>query len=673
MTASDSSPLFDSLLVANRGEIACRVMRTARRLGLRTIAVYSDADANALHVREADVAFRIGPAAAAESYLRADAILEAAAKAGAAAIHPGYGFLSENAAFAEACEKAGIIFVGPPAPAIRAMGSKSEAKAIMEKAGVPLVPGYHGEEQDPDFLAKEAERIGFPVLIKASAGGGGKGMRAVDKAAGFAEALAGAKREAASAFGDERVLIERYLTQPRHIEIQVFADNAGEAVYLHERDCSVQRRHQKVLEEAPAPGLTPEQRREMGEAAVAAAKAIGYRGAGTVEFIAEDGAFFFMEMNTRLQVEHPVTEAITGQDLVEWQLRVAAGQALPLSQEEIPLKGHAIEARLYAEDASKDFLPATGRLKRLRFPGEGEGLRIDAGVAQGDEVTPFYDPMIAKIIAWGPDRPAALKRLALGLADLRVQGCVTNADFLVRVLRHPDFEKGGVDTGFLGRARGDLLKRKPKAGKHALAALALAELQARRREAEALAARSGDPHSPWFTGEGWRLNAETHSKLRFLLGEETHEAAIHFGRDGTSLEVGGERLPAGYEALDNGDLAISLGAERFKAGVLSDGAERLLFLDGEVLRFTLDDPQARAESAEAGGGSLSAPMPAKVTAILAAVGDSVESGQALVVLEAMKMEHTLRAPVAGTVSALHYEVGDLVGEGSELISLEEAQ
>jgi 3-methylcrotonyl-CoA carboxylase alpha subunit len=673
MTAQDPHRLFDTLLIANRGEIACRVMRTARRLGIKTVAVYSDADAAALHVREADVALRIGPAAAAESYLRGDAILEAALKSGSGAIHPGYGFLSENAAFAEACEKAGIVFVGPPAPAIRAMGSKSEAKAIMERAGVPLVPGYHGEEQDEGFLAKEAERIGYPVLIKASAGGGGKGMRAVEKPGAFAEALAGAKREAASAFADDKVLIERYLTQPRHIEIQVFAGNDGSAVYLHERDCSVQRRHQKVLEEAPAPGLTLEQRREMGEAAVAATKAIGYRGAGTVEFIAEGGEFYFMEMNTRLQVEHPVTEAITGQDLVEWQLRVAAGQTLPLAQEEIPLEGHAIEARLYAEDAAKEFLPATGRLKRLRFPRQEGGLRIDAGVAEGDEVTPFYDPMIAKMIAWGPDRASALKRLTRGLAELRVQGCVTNADFLGRVLRHPAFAAGGVDTGFLARERADLLDRKPEVDRRALAALALAELHARRRDAERQAARSGDPNSPWFTGDGRRLNAETHSKLTFLLGEEAYEASIHFGREGLNLELEGQRLPAAYEPLAEGDFAIQLGEERFSAGVLADGLERLLFLEGEVLRFSLDDPQARAEGAVAGGGSLSAPMPAKVTAVLVALGDKVEAGQALVVLEAMKMEHTLRAPAAGEVAALHYEVGDLVEEGSELISLKEGE
>ena len=663
---------IDRLLIANRGEIACRVIRTARSLGIRSIAVYSEADAGALHVREADEAYNIGPAAAAESYLRGEVILEVARRSGADAVHPGYGFLSENAAFAEACEEAGVIFVGPPASAIRAMGSKSEAKAIMEKAGVPLVPGYHGDEQDPAFLSERAAEIGYPVLIKASAGGGGKGMRAVERAEDFAEALAGAKREAASAFGDERVLIERYLKQPRHIEVQVFADELDNALHLHERDCSLQRRHQKVLEEAPAPGLDPAQRREMGEAAVAAAKAIGYRGAGTVEFIAEEGAFFFMEMNTRLQVEHPVTEAITGQDLVAWQLSVAAGEALPLSQDQVPLEGHAFEARLYAEDPARDFLPATGRLTRLRYPEEGGGLRIDAGVAEGDSVTPFYDPMIAKIIAWGPDRASALRRLRGGLDELRLSGVTTNLDFLGRVLRHEGFEAGGVDTGFIAREAERLIPPTAPLEPRELAALAVFELHQRRLEAKAQAEKSSDPVSPWFTGEGWRLNAETHSRLTYQQGEESQEVTLLFGRGGLRLGCGDGPLPLSYEPLPNGDLSISLAGERFTAGVLAEGLDRLLFLEGALRRVLLDDPLARAGESEAGPGSLAAPMPAKVTALLVAVGDRVAAGQTLVVLEAMKMEHSLRAPLEGTVSAIHYAVGDLVEEGGELLSLEEA-
>ncbi|MEJ2027642.1 MAG: biotin carboxylase N-terminal domain-containing protein, partial [Limibacillus sp.] len=557
---------IDRLLIANRGEIACRVIRTARSLGIRSIAVYSDADAGALHVREADEAYNIGPAAAAESYLRGEVILDVARRSGADAVHPGYGFLSENAAFAEACEEAGVIFVGPPAAAIRAMGSKSEAKAIMEKAGVPLVPGYHGEEQE------------------ASAGGGGKGMRAVERAEDFAEALAGAKREAASAFGDERVLIERYLKQPRHIEVQVFADGHGNALHLHERDCSLQRRHQKVLEEAPAPGLDPAQRREMGEAAVAAAKAIGYRGAGTVEFIAEEGEFFFMEMNTRLQVEHPVTEAITGQDLVAWQLSVAAGEALPLAQDQVPLAGHAFETRLYAEDPARDFLPATGKLTRLRYPDAGGGLRIDAGVTEGDSVTPFYDPMIAKIIAWGPDRASALRRLRGGLDELRLSGVTTNLDFLGRVLRHEGFEAGGVDTGFIAREAERLIPPAAPLGPRELAALAVFELHQRRLEAKAQADMSSDPVSPWFTGEGWRLNAETHNRLTYQLGEESQEVTLLFGRGGLRLDCGDGPVPLSYEPLSNGDLSISLAGVRFAACVLAEGLDRLLFLEGALRR-----------------------------------------------------------------------------------------
>ena len=672
MAPAEIPTSFESLLVANRGEIACRVMRSARALGIRCIAVYSDADAGALHVREADEAHRIGPAPAAESYLRGEAILEVARKTGASAIHPGYGFLSENAAFAEACEAAGVVFVGPPAAAIRAMGSKSEAKAIMEQAGVPLVPGYHGAEQDPAFLAEKAAEIGYPVLIKASAGGGGKGMRAVQKPEDFAEALAGAKREASAAFGDERVLIERYLTQPRHIEVQVFADSHANAIHLHERDCSLQRRHQKVLEEAPAPGLSDAQRQAMGEAAVAAAKAIGYRGAGTVEFIAEGDDFFFMEMNTRLQVEHPVTEAITGQDLVAWQLAVAAGQPLALSLEEVPLRGHALEARLYAEDPARDFMPSSGRLSRLRYPDEAPGLRVDAGVAEGDAVTPHYDPMIAKVIAWGPDRGAALGRLRAGLDRLRLSGLTSNLDFLGRLLRHEDFIAGGVDTGFIARESERLMPGESPLPPKALAALAAAELNARRQEAAARAVRSGDPHSPWFTGEGWRLNAETESRLTFLNGERRECVAIRFGRRGLELDWGEGWRPFDYMLLADGDLRVSLDGERYCAGVLSEGQGRHLFLDGSVLSLQLDDPLARAGEGEAGAGSLAAPMPAKVTALLVGKGDGVTAGQTLVVLEAMKMEHSLRAPADGTVTAVHYGVGDLVEEGSDLLSLETA-
>ncbi|MDH4175883.1 MAG: acetyl-CoA carboxylase biotin carboxylase subunit, partial [Betaproteobacteria bacterium] len=508
--------MFSRILIANRGEIACRVAATARRLGIGVVAVYSEADAGARHVKLADEAFLLGPAPATESYLRGERVIEAALKCGAQAIHPGYGFLSENEGFARACAQAGLVFIGPPPEAIAAMGDKSAAKRLMEKAKVPLVPGYHGEKQEPAFLAKEAEKIGYPALIKASAGGGGKGMRIVTKAAEFQGALEGAQREAKAAFGDARVLIERYLERPRHIEVQVFGDAKGGCVYLFERDCSVQRRHQKVLEEAPAPGMSAARRKEMGEAAVAAARAVGYVGAGTVEFIAEqDGKFYFMEMNTRLQVEHPVTEMITGLDLVEWQLRVAAGEPLPLAQDRLSIKGHAIEARLYAEDPARGFLPQTGHLAHLRFPEATQAVRIDTGVESGATITPHYDPMIAKLIAWGEDRPAALARLGAALAAVEVAGVQTNVAFLERVVRSRAFSSGDLDTGLIERSRAELFPPAQAASHELLAAAAMAELLEEADEARARAAGSGDPYSPWDSVDGWRLNQGSHHRFVF--------------------------------------------------------------------------------------------------------------------------------------------------------------
>jgi len=493
--------VFSKVLIANRGEIACRVIRTAKRLGVATVAVYSEADRDALHAELADEAWPIGPAPARDSYLNIEAILDAARNSGAEAVHPGYGFLSENAGSAEACEAAGIVFIGPPASAMRTMGSKAAAKDLMQRHGVPLVPGYHGDDQNPVRLLDEAERIGFPVLIKASAGGGGRGMRAVGSAAEFAAALAGAKREAKSAFGDSRVLLEKFLQQPRHIEVQIFADRHGNTVHLFERDCSIQRRHQKVLEEAPAPGLDPEQRDAMAEAAVAAARAVGYIGACTVEFIAEGGGFYFIEMNTRLQVEHPVTEAVTGLDLVEWQFRVAAGEPLPIRQSDLVLHGHAIEARLYAEDPERGFLPQTGTLHGLRFP-PSRLARVDTGVRQGDTITPFYDPMIAKIISWGEDRAAALGRLRRALAETVVLGVGTNRDFLARVAAHPEFVSGAVDTGFIERHRAALVPPRGPAPDTVLAAATLCRLMTREDAAGAVASRSADPFSPWARADG---------------------------------------------------------------------------------------------------------------------------------------------------------------------------
>jgi 3-methylcrotonyl-CoA carboxylase alpha subunit len=665
--------VFSTLLIANRGEIACRVMRTARLLGIRTVAVYSEADARAMHVAEADEAYLIGPAPARESYLRIDRILEAARRSGAEAIHPGYGFLSENAAFAEACEAAGIVFVGPPPAAIRAMGSKSAAKALMEKAGVPLVPGYHGEDQEPALLAREAARIAYPVLIKASAGGGGKGMRVVETAAAFADALAGAKREAASSFGDDRVLIEKYLTRPRHIEVQVFADTHGQAVHLFERDCSVQRRHQKVVEEAPAPGMTASRRREMGEAAVAAARAVGYVGAGTVEFIAEGDAFYFMEMNTRLQVEHPVTEMITGQDLVEWQLRVASGEALPLKQDELRIQGHAVEVRVYAEDPDRDFLPSTGPLRHLRTPPTSRYVRIDTGVRQGDQVTVHYDPMIAKLIAWDETRADAVRRLAGALAEYEVVGPATNIAFLRRVATDEEFAAGPVDTGFIQRRRASLIPPVQPPGDRVLAAAALAVLLDQREAAEKAAAASGDRWSPWHVGDGWRLNGETYQDLQFRVGEEEHVVRVAYRGAGYRLELPGGGSDARAARLEDGALALDLDGQRRRAVVARHGAEVTVLIGGETARLALIDPLAPRVGGGEAGGRLTAPMPGKVIQVLAEPGAKVARGQALMVLEAMKMEHTIAAPGDGVLARVNYRAGDLVEEGAELIAFAEEE
>jgi 3-methylcrotonyl-CoA carboxylase alpha subunit len=660
--------LFGKILIANRGEIACRVIRTARRLGVATVAVYSQADTHALHVELADEAWPIGAPPAQDSYLNINTILEAARNSGAEGVHPGYGFLSENAEFAEACTKAGVVFIGPPASAIRAMGSKAAARALMQQSGVPLVPGYHGEDQDPGRLAEEAEQIGFPVLIKAAAGGGGRGMRVVARAEEFAAELVGAKREAAGAFGDDRMLIEKYLPRARHIEIQIFADKHGNTIHLFERDCSIQRRHQKVLEEAPAPGLDPERRRAMGKAAVAAARAVGYVGAGTVEFIAEAESFYFIEMNTRLQVEHPVTEAVTGLDLVEWQLRVAAGEKLPVRQQDLMLHGHAVEARLYAEDPERGFLPQTGTLHGLRFP-PADLARVDTGVRQGDVVTPFYDPMIAKIIVWGEDRPAALERLRRALAGTAVLGVMTNLGLLVRVANHPEFAKAAIDTGFIERHRDVLLPAHRPAPGTALAAAAVARLIVRGAAATAAAARSADPNSPWARTDSWRLSGKSHQELVFLDGTE-ERSVIATARAGYwLLRPGAETISAAGERRPDGTFTVVLDGVRGRATVLDHGFETAVFLAGENWRLIETDPLAAREGDDPGAGRLTAPMPGRVTQLLVRVGDIVRRGEPLMIIEAMKMEHTVAAPVDGTVEAVRFAVGDLVEEGAELIAL----
>jgi 3-methylcrotonyl-CoA carboxylase alpha subunit len=663
--------MFNKILIANRGEIACRVIKTARRMGIRTVAVYSEADANARHVRLADEAVLLGPAPARESYLVADKIIEACQRTGAQAVHPGYGFLSENEDFAEALSAAGLVFIGPPASAIRAMGSKSEAKKLMGAANVPLTPGYHGDDQRPTLLHAEAEKIGYPVLIKAAAGGGGKGMRLVEKSEDFPDALASCKREAISSFGDDHVLIEKYITKPRHIEIQVFADAQGNCVYLFERDCSVQRRHQKVLEEAPAPGMTEARRREMGEAAVAAAKAVGYVGAGTVEFIAnQDGTFFFMEMNTRLQVEHPVTEMITGQDLVEWQLRVAAGQPLPLRQEQLEIRGHALEARIYAEDANKGFLPATGKLVRLVPPAESINVRVDTGIEEGDEITPYYDPMIAKLIVWDETRDGALARMRKALADYRIAGLTTNIDFLSRLVACPAFAKADLDTGLIERQKDFLFPAAQPVPRDALLVATVGELLWEQHAAKQAAQTSGDPWSPWHARDGWRMNLSAARTISFRDGETLVDVQVRYRGERWEISLAGEATTASGKKLDGDRFAVELDDRRLIASVVAVDDKRTVFLHGSTYSLLRDDPLHRVDAGDSHGGGLTAPMPGKVVALLAQPGQKVEKGMPLLILEAMKMEHTITAPAAGVVKAFCYAAGEQVTDGAALVEFE---
>jgi 3-methylcrotonyl-CoA carboxylase alpha subunit len=649
--------MFKSVLIANRGEIACRIARTAKRMGLQTIAVYSAADAHALHVRLCDEAQPIGPAPAAQSYLLIEKLIAAAKVARADCIHPGYGFLSENATFAQACFDANIAFVGPPPSAMRAMGLKDRAKALMEKAGVPVVPGFHGEMQEPKFLKQKAYEIGYPVLIKAVAGGGGKGMRRVDRHADFDAALAAAMREAKSAFGDERVLIEKYVTAPRHIEMQIFADSHGNAIYLNERDCSLQRRHQKVIEEAPAPGMSAGLRATMGAAAVAAAKACGYVGAGTVEFIADgaaglkEGGFWFMEMNTRLQVEHPVTEAVTGLDLVEWQFKIAAGGKLPLNQAQVPLNGHAVEARLYAEDPERGFLPSTGKLIALEFP-KGQGLRVDTGVEQGDEVTPFYDPMIAKLIAHADTREQALENLAIALDKTVVLGPRSNAGFLTALCRAPEFVAGNFDTGFidrnldkLGAVRQPLDRAAAAAGAH--------ELMARenKRIAASQAREPDEPASPWDSADAFQLAGARRLGLPILADGENVVAEIVHGRNGAVVTIDG---------IAPAPEAVAVGA-----------ADAVYVLrKGRQTKVALRDLNLDEAGDDAASGLVRAPMHGKVLGILVEKGERVTRGQCLAIIEAMKMEHTLVAAMEGTVAEIAVAVNAQVGEGAKVMVIE---
>ncbi len=662
--------MFKKILIANRGEIACRVAATARRLAIRTVAVYSDADANANHVRACDESVYLGGSAPKDSYLRWEKILEAAKATGAEAVHPGYGFLSENEEFAQACADAGLVFIGPPPSAIKAMGLKAASKQLMEAAGVPLVPGYHGHDQGPALLQREADRIGYPVLIKASAGGGGKGMRAVEKSEDFAAALASCQREAINSFGDDAVLIEKYVQRPRHIEIQVFGDMHGDCVYLFERDCSVQRRHQKVLEEAPAPGMTAAMRAEMGAAAVAAAKAVNYVGAGTVEFIVEQregGAmnFFFMEMNTRLQVEHPVTEAITGLDLVEWQLRVASGEPLPLKQAELKIHGHAIEARICAENPDNNFLPATGTLQVYRKPQatafERGPVRIDDGVREGGEISPFYDSMIAKLIVHGATRDEALARLDTALAQVHIVGVQTNVQFLRGVLATDSFARADLDTALIERERAVLFDREPL-GLPLAAAASIARTL--------LDERATGNRDPFSRRDGWRSLGTTARIFAFEFRGEAQTATLRYLHDGTlMLDVDGASGPLTIDALPEGRIRLAFSGERHTLDVYERQSVAHVFGRKGATRIAAIDRLAHAGDTQAEGGRLTAPMPGKVVSFSVKAGDKVTRGQPLAVMEAMKMEHTIAAPADGTVEELLYAPGDQVTEGSELLRI----
>ena len=663
--------MFRTLLIANRGEIARRVTRTARRLGVRTVAVYSEADAGALHVSEADTAVLLGPPEARASYLDVSKVIAAARESGAEAVHPGYGFLAENADFAEACAAAGLVFVGPPAAAIRAMGDKRGAKALMAEAGVPVIPGYAGVEQTPDALRTEAERIGFPLLIKAVAGGGGRGIRQVADPLHLPDALASARREALAAFGDDRVLLEAFLERARHVEVQVLADTHGHVVHLFERDCSVQRRHQKVMEEAPAPGLAGELRTLMSAAAVSAASAVGYTGAGTVEFLLDpDGRFHFMEMNTRLQVEHPVTEMITGLDLVEWQLRVAAGEALPWRQDELSMQGHAIEARLYAEDPEHGFRPSVGRLLHLDLPQPSSHLRVETGVVEGDEISHHYDPMIAKIIAWDETRPRCLARLRDALAASRVAGVSTNLGLLAAIAARPAFARGAVDTGFVERRLKELAPKPAPPSDQALALACLALVLDTRERAHRDAARSADPCSPWHRRDGWMLNDERHAWVTLGAGGRDYPLRVRYSEDGLAVDAPGAVIRVDGRRGPRGRLDARVDGAPVEAVAVR--RERAIELIHAGRTHVLELPDAADHGAHADGpaSSLRAPMPGRIAAVLVGEGDAVEAGRPLLVLEAMKMEHLITAPGDGVVGRVNYPPGAEVEEGAVLLSIE---
>ena len=662
--------MFKKILIANRGEISCRVIKTAKRMGIRTVAVYSDADRNALHASLADEAVHIGPAPAAESYLVVDKIIAAAKKTGAEAIHPGYGFLSENADFCRRCAEEGIVFIGPPTGAIEAMGSKSAAKQIMEKAGVPLVPGYHGEDQDEAILKKAADDMGYPVLLKAAAGGGGKGMRQVWSSDEFSAALAAAKRESKKSFNDDKMLVEKYLTGPRHVEIQVFCDSHGNAVHLLERDCSVQRRHQKVIEEAPAPGMTEELRAAMGEAAIKAAQAIDYVGAGTVEFLLDsDGSFYFMEMNTRLQVEHPVTELISGQDLVSWQLKVANGETLPCKQEDLQIRGHAFEARVYAEDPDNNFLPQTGGLRFLKEPEQGDHIRVDTGVVEGDEISVYYDPMIAKLITWDENRDRALKRLQNALAQYNIGGVVTNLPFLYNLAAHPAFENAELTTGFIEQHNDELFKDNDEDISQLLPLAALYALLEQADQQRAQAEKSSEPDSPWNTPFGWRSSLPAYCHVDVRWQEHEHRVMVEPMGEQFKLSFEGQSAVVSG-SLQDSRLSAIVDGHRVTATVSKFGGDYHLYLADRAFSFSLVQPDTGEMDDTAGAGNFAAPMNGTIVACSVEAGAEVKKGATLMIMEAMKMEHTITAPADGKVVSFFFKAGALVDGGAQLLEFE---
>ena len=662
--------MFKRILIANRGEIACRVIQTAQRMGIYCVAVYSEADAQSLHVQMADEAHCIGPAPSKDSYLQGQKIIDVAQQSGAQAVHPGYGFLSENAEFAKLCSTNNIIFIAPPVGAIEAMGSKSAAKQIMEAAKVPLVPGYHGDDQNPELIRQASEEIAYPVLLKAAAGGGGKGMRIVWEATEFDEALAAAKREANNAFGDDKMLVEKYLTKPRHVEFQIFMDQQGNGVYLFERDCSVQRRHQKVLEEAPAFGMTAELRQQMGVAALDAAKAIDYEGAGTVEFLLdEDGSFYFMEMNTRLQVEHPVTEMITGLDLVEWQLRIANGEPLPLQQDQLRINGHAFEARVYAEDPDNDFLPATGTIEFLQTPATNQHIRIDTGVRQGDEISVYYDPMIAKVITWGEDRASALNQMARALNQYRLVGTKTNLNLLQDLVSHPAFQGEDIDTGFIEKHRDSLFSTADAQQLNEAMAIA-ASYKILRQQQQTNTTQ--DSHSPWSQADAWAGIDNGYWPLMFASDEEQHKLAVTVSGNQHSIAISNEVLKLSANLADDNNLSVTIDNTEHEVTVVAIDHQYTVYFNGHQYELTLVQPDL-GESEDDSHGGYAAPMNGTLISVLVEKGQCVQEGQTLVIMEAMKMEHSIKAHADGVVEAVFFAEGELLGEGDIMVQLSEEE